>query len=82
MKGIQYLVNSSGRKTAVIIPLAGHRDAIKEFLEDLYGRKKINERRKKKVEQADSLRDLAIIASRKDEPSRPFNDYLKERKRR
>lgn len=31
---------------------------------------------------AEYLQDLAIIASRKGEPSRPLDDYLKERKRR
>lgn len=45
MKGIQYLVDESGKKTAVVLEYQGHEEAIEEFLEEIYGHEKIKERR-------------------------------------
>jgi len=41
---IQYLVDESGDRTAIVIPVKGNENALREFLEDLYGRRKIQER--------------------------------------
>lgn len=45
MKGVQYLVDESGKKTAVVLEYQGHEEAIEEFLEEIYGHEKIKERR-------------------------------------
>ena len=44
MKGVQFLVDDSGKKTAVVLELRGHEQAIEEFLEEVYGHEKIMER--------------------------------------
>ncbi len=44
MKGVQYLVDESGKKTAIVLKLNGHEEAIEEFLEDVYGHEKIKGR--------------------------------------
>ncbi len=44
MKGIQYLIDESGKKTAIVLEFQGHEEAIEEFLEEIYGHKKIKER--------------------------------------
>ncbi len=44
MKGIQYLIDESGKRTAVVLELKGNENAIEEFLEEIYGHKKIKER--------------------------------------
>ncbi len=44
MGGIQYIVDENSNRTAVVIPLKGQERAIEEFLEDLYGHGKIQER--------------------------------------
>jgi hypothetical protein len=44
MKGIQYLIDESGKKMAIVLELQGHEEAIEEFLEEIYGHEKIKER--------------------------------------
>jgi hypothetical protein len=44
MEHIQYLVDETGGRTAVVIPVKGNEAALREFLEDLYGHRKIQER--------------------------------------
>jgi hypothetical protein len=44
MEGIQFLVDDAGDRTAVVIPVKGNEPALSEFLEDLYGHRKIEER--------------------------------------
>ncbi len=45
MDRIQYLVDDSGNRTAVVIPIEGHEAAVEDFLEDLYGTEMIRRRR-------------------------------------
>jgi hypothetical protein len=44
MEGIRFLVDDEGARTAVVIPVKGNETALSEFLEDLYGHHKIEER--------------------------------------
>ena len=44
MEHIQYLVDEAGDRTAVVIPVKGNEAALREFLEELYGHEKIQER--------------------------------------
>jgi hypothetical protein len=44
MEHIQYLVDEAGGRTAVVIPVKGNEAALREFLEELYGHEKIQER--------------------------------------
>jgi hypothetical protein len=44
MKGITYITDAKGKRKAVILDLQMHKEAIGEFLEDLYGHRKISER--------------------------------------
>ena len=60
MNDIQYLVDDHGDKTAVVIPLEGNEAAVEEFLEDLYGHNKIQERRREeRIPKERLLRGLA-----------------------
>jgi hypothetical protein len=44
MEGIRFLVDDEGARTAVVIPVKGNETALSEFLQDLYGHSKIEER--------------------------------------
>ena len=44
MGHIHYLVDDTGKRTAVVIPLEGNETALEEFLEDLYGNCIIDDR--------------------------------------
>jgi len=59
MNRIQYLVDDSGNRTAVVIPLEGNEPAVEDFLEDLYGSEMIRRRRNEEtVSKEDLLRGL------------------------
>ena len=45
LKGVSYLVDKRGHRKAVLIDFSVHKKALEEFLEDLYGRQKIKERK-------------------------------------
>jgi hypothetical protein len=55
MGGVQYLVDDHGKRTAIVIPLQGNESALEEFLEDLYGRKVIEERRNEETISKEAL---------------------------
>jgi hypothetical protein len=55
MEHIQYLVDESGDRTAVVIPMKGNETALREFLEDLYGHRKIQERMSEEVLSKDQI---------------------------
>ena len=55
MDEIQYLVDDRGDRTAVLIPLKGNETALEEFLEDLYGHRKIRERKNEETVSQESL---------------------------
>jgi len=60
MNDIQYLVDDHGDRTAVVIPLEGNEAAVEEFLEDLYGHTKIQERRgEERISKERLLKGLA-----------------------
>jgi hypothetical protein len=45
LKGVRYIVDEKGHRKAVVIDFKRHKKAVEEFLEDLYGHQRINERR-------------------------------------
>lgn len=55
MSEFQYLVDKDGKRTAVVIPLKGNEEALEDFLEDLYGRKKIRERHREETVSKEEL---------------------------
>ena len=65
MNRVEYLVDDCGNRKAVVIPLEGNEAAIEDFLEDLYGREKIAERRNEetisKEQLAKGLKDDGLL---------------------
>jgi len=55
MENLQYLVDETGKKAAVVIPIKGNEAALDEFIEDLYGQKKIRERKNEETISAKEL---------------------------
>ncbi len=55
MERVQNSVDDHGNRTAVVIPLEGNEAALEDFLEDLYGREKIRERRSQKTISKEDL---------------------------
>ena len=55
MERVQYLIDESGTRTAVVIPLEGHEAAVEDFLEDLYGSAVIRERRNEETLSKEEL---------------------------
>lgn len=55
MEQLQYLVDESGKKTAVVIPIEGNEAALDEFIEDLYGHRIIRERKDEETISAKEL---------------------------
>ena len=59
MEHVQYLVDESGEKAAIVIPIRGNEAALDEFIEDLYGHRKIQERRDEEtISKEDLLKGL------------------------
>ena len=59
MKGIEYLVDEKGGRKAVLLDLNLYGAAVEEFLEDLYGHKVIQSRKKdKKISKKEFLKGL------------------------
>jgi hypothetical protein len=48
MKGIEYVVDEKGERKAVMLDLNLYGSAVEEFLEDLYGHRVIQSRKKDK----------------------------------
>jgi len=46
LKGVSFITDEAGRKKAVVVDLSLHKKALEEFLEDLYGHQKIQERKR------------------------------------
>ena len=55
MERVQYFVDDHGNRTAVVIPLEGNEAALEDFLEDLYGRERIRERRNEETISKEEL---------------------------
>jgi len=55
IESIQYVTNEKGARMAVVIPIEGNEDALNEFLEDIYGHKIIQKRRREKTITKDRL---------------------------
>jgi len=56
---IQYVVDNDGKRRAVVIPVKGNEAAVEDFLEDLYGKEKIRERRgEETISKEDLLKGL------------------------
>lgn len=55
MEHVRYLIDDRGNRTAVVIPLEGNEEAVEDFLEDLYGREKIRERRNEETLSKEDL---------------------------
>jgi hypothetical protein len=55
MEHIHYLVDDTGKKTAVVIPLEGNETALEEFIEDLYGSCVIEQRKDDKIISKESF---------------------------
>jgi hypothetical protein len=65
LKGVSYLVDSKGRKKALVVDFASHKRAVEEFLEDLYGHQKIKQRKGEPcLTKAEFLNNFSNLDSR------------------
>ncbi len=55
MGHLQYLVDESGQKAAVVIPIKGNEAALEEFIEDIYGHEMIDLRKDEETLSAKEL---------------------------